>query len=100
MTGHGTRACYGRGCRRPECTAANRDYQRAYMRDRARTIPANGTRDTICALIDTGVTLAEIAARVGYSPSFVGRLAAGRVKRVHPETADDFTAALNRRTAS
>lgn len=98
MTGHGTRACYGRGCRRPECVAANRDYQRAYMRGRARTIPAAGTRDTICALILSGETRASIAATTGYSPSLVGRLAAGRVQRVHPETADDFTTALHRRT--
>lgn len=28
--GHGSRACYQRGCRVPECIAANRIYQREY----------------------------------------------------------------------
>ena len=28
---HGTRACYKRGCRREECTAANNRYHRTYQ---------------------------------------------------------------------
>lgn len=29
LQGHGTRACWRRGCRQPECVEAERDYQRA-----------------------------------------------------------------------
>lgn len=31
---HGTNACYARGCRRPECIEAHREYHRAYVRRR------------------------------------------------------------------
>jgi len=37
---HGTRSCYVQGCRRPECVAANTDYQAAW---RARRL-AEGRR--------------------------------------------------------
>lgn len=30
--GHGTRACYARGCREDECVQANRDYAAAHAR--------------------------------------------------------------------
>lgn len=35
--GHGSRACYCRGCREPECKAANAAYQRDYRAGRRGT---------------------------------------------------------------
>lgn len=99
MTAHGTRSRYQRGCRCDPCTAANRDYQRAYMQDSARTIPADHIRATICALITAGEKQASIAARTGHTPSLVSRIASGRVRRLHPETAQDFRSALERSIA-
>jgi hypothetical protein len=36
---HGTRSCYNAGCREDGCVAANRDFQRGYMRLYRQGIP-------------------------------------------------------------
>lgn len=92
MPAHGTRASYGRGCRCVECTSANRVYQREYMRGRSRMVSADGARLDVIEVHGAGESLSGIASRVGYSTAFVSRLAAGRVKRIHRETAEDFAA--------
>lgn len=87
---HGTRARYQRSCRCAPCTEANAVYQRAYLKDRKRTVPAETTRGLVLAVLASGETAASVAARVGYSESFVSRLVLGRVRRVRMDTAEDF----------
>lgn len=42
--GHGTRACYYRGCRHPECVAANARYQRLRRGKLVEPCPSCGER--------------------------------------------------------
>jgi hypothetical protein len=67
---HGTRACYVRGCRRPECLAANRAYAARVSRLKlyGRWEPYTGAapvRDHIRALSAAGIGWKRVAFLAG-----------------------------------
>lgn len=89
---HGTRSKYSvDSCRCTDCTRANRDYQRSYMREGgARTVDAALVRAHLLALRADGWTQAAIVARSGYNLGTVKNICQGRVHRVKAETAMDL----------
>lgn len=60
---HGTRACYVMGCRRPECSRANADYQR----DRLSALPSEyAIGDLALHLLDVARRYAQHGTRQRY----------------------------------
>lgn len=83
MSGHGTRACYLRGCDRPECARAARRYCKEYrmriLADPTCTgVPAGPAAEHTAQLHARGMSYAAIAAAAGVSESTVKRLARQR----------------------
>lgn len=80
--GHGTRACYVRGCRRDECRAANYRYMcRARLdrhRGQPRRVPSTQTRAHIERLLAAGWTQAKIARAAGLYHRSIGGILAGQ----------------------
>jgi len=96
--GHGTRACYVRGCRRPECRYANRAYaaRTARLKLYGRWDPytdAGPVREHIRALSAAGIGWRRAAALAGVPTGVVSKLlyggSAGRppTRRVRHRTA-------------
>jgi DNA-binding CsgD family transcriptional regulator len=77
-----SRACYQRGCRRPECRQANYRYGKKlateHVRGEHRLHPTEEVRAHIERLISNGWWQAEIARAAGVSRSTVGVLVAGQ----------------------
>lgn len=84
LHGHGTRGCYLRGCRRPECVDANRRYCKAYRSTTYKSGPlrvdAAPAARACRAMADAGWSEHQIAAASGCSERAVHCLLAG----VHP----------------
>lgn len=94
--GHGTRACYLRGCRRPECGQAHYRYMARYRLDvergqDRRTDPAPAARH-VQRLLDAGWIQARIAEAAGCGHRTVGDLLAGSPRSISRTTADRILA--------
>lgn len=91
LAGHGTRACYLRGCRRKACTDANRRYCKAYRaatyRNGPRRIDATPARNVCLALSRDGWSEHQIGAAAGCSEGVIHHLLAGRRATLNPKTA-------------
>lgn len=87
---HGERACYLRGCRRPECADAHYRYMSRYrldlQRGQRRRVPAAPARARVHALLDAGWSRSQIATTTGCSARGVSALARGHVNDVSPLT--------------
>ncbi|MEU2789083.1 hypothetical protein [Streptomyces sp. NPDC007100] len=89
---HGERRCYLRGCRRPECIAANKRYCKTAdlrrHREGPRRIDGTDAANHLRRLIDEeGWTQIGIADTLGISRDTVGGLASGRNKTCRREDA-------------
>jgi hypothetical protein len=90
---HGTRACYLKGCRRPECRAAayaaKISRERAIVRgDWAPFTDAGPVREHVAALIAAGLTEKNVADLAGVAPGCMFHLLHGSpARRVRRETA-------------
>lgn len=87
---HGERRCYLRGCRRPECAAANYRYMSRYRLDRHRTgnrrLPADATAHHIQQLTAAGWSYNQIAAAAGPAHRTISAIAQRRTTTVTPDT--------------
>ena len=88
---HGTRACYLRGCRRPECTAAHKRYCKEYdlrvHREGRRNIDAAPAARHVQRLTQLGWTQTGIAQATGCGAHIICSLINGNQKKIRPETA-------------
>lgn len=88
--GHGTRPCYVRGCRRPECCAANYQYMSRirleYHRGQQRRIDSTQTRSHIDRLYAAGWSQAQIAREADVAHRVIGAVSRGQ-KTVAKQTA-------------
>lgn len=93
---HGERRCYLRGCRRPECSAANYRYMSRYRLDRERGkqryVDATPTADHVRVLLDAGWNLRQIGDAAGCAHRVIADLAHRRQTTVKPSTADGVLA--------
>jgi AraC-like DNA-binding protein len=92
LHGHGTRGCYLRGCRRPECAEAHRRYCKAYRSTTYKTGPlrvdAAPAARACRAMADAGWSEHQIAAAAGCSEKAVHCLLAGLHPTVTAATAN------------
>lgn len=83
---HGTRACYVRGCRRPECGDAHYRYMSRYRLDRergqARRLPAAPIVERARQLAAAGWTSGQIAQAAGCAERTISALLAGQFATV------------------
>lgn len=88
---HGERRCFLRGCRLPECIAADKRYIKRLRLDRERGVrrrlDAQPAAERIQTLRDAGWTQAQIARAAGLSHTVIRTVAAGRVADVTRKTA-------------
>lgn len=99
---HGSRACYLRGCRLPECEQAHHEYQVFRRRQIAygrwdRFADAAPVRDHVTWLAGFGVTERMVASAAGVSPASMARLMHGKdggppTRRVRHHIADAILA--------
>lgn len=93
MSGHGTRECYARGCRRAECRAANAAYARRRRKLATWGRTPNGWVDAapvlehVQALLAAGYGQNRIADLAGVSQSVIYTLLHGRPGAGKPPTA-------------
>lgn len=91
MKGHGTRACYARGCRCAACSHAAVTYHKTRLRDRSRGVPAwadpADTRAHIAWLNSRGLGDRSIATLAGVDRSTITRIRDGRTTRLQARTA-------------
>lgn len=88
---HGERRCYLRGCRRPECSAANYRYMSRlrldYERGEARRAPAAPVLEHLRQLINAGWTQAQIERATGVGHRTIGPVIAETCTKVSTTTA-------------
>ncbi|WP_234316800.1 hypothetical protein, partial [Streptomyces sp. NRRL S-15] len=88
---HGERACYLRGCRRPECCDANYRYmcriRLEHERGQRRRTEAQPVADRVAELIGAGWTQAQIERATGVGHRTLSPLLSGQYPRVHATTA-------------
>ena len=90
---HGTRACYLRGCRRPECGDAHYRYMARYRLDRhrgnTRRINVNATPalERTNQLLAAGWNHRQIAEAAGTSRRAISDLVTGKLEAIHQDTA-------------
>lgn len=70
--------------------AERREYMRSYRTGGPRTTDARPVAYRVGVLVASGMTLAEIAARAGYSHDALASISSGRVQRVRTTTAEDI----------
>lgn len=91
LSGHGTRGCYLRGCRRPECVDANSRYCKNYRtttyRQGPRRVDAAPVARACRAMADAGWSEHQIAAASGCSERAVHGLLVGAHATVTAKTA-------------
>lgn len=97
MPEHGTRACYLRGCRRPECSDANRSYSKRYrldsLRNGKRRINPDQAAQHARTLASHGWSEAQIGAAAGCSEIVVHHLINGQCQGIHRDIAAKILAA-------
>lgn len=88
--GHGTRACYLRGCRRPECRSAHARYCKEYALDRyrngGRRIDPTSAAQHVQQLVAAGCTISGIVEGAGVSHYTVVDLANDATNGILPDT--------------
>ncbi|WP_329330819.1 hypothetical protein OIU81_03200 [Streptomyces sp. NBC_01454] len=88
---HGQRACYLRGCRRPECAAAHKRYCKEYdlrvHREGRRNIDATPAAEHLKQLASQKWTQEGLAKAIGCGTHTVCSLLNGNQKKIRPETA-------------
>ena len=94
---HGTRASYtNNGCRCEACTAANREYARAYYRaarrgdNPGRLVPAAPVREHLLYLSANGVGKRRVAALSGVAASVVDMIRRGERRHVRWSTSESI----------
>ena len=86
MRPHGTRSRYVDGCRCDRCREANRLYYHQRKRHGTDLIDAGEARRIIQRLRNRGVGIRRLAHLTGLRRSTLQNIAAGRTRRVHPDT--------------
>lgn len=93
---HGERRCYLRGCRRPECRAANKRYCKAYDIRRHREGPvyvdAKPCQEHLQKLLDDNWSMASIATATNMPAGTLRAIAVGDHKTCRPDTRDRILA--------
>jgi plasmid maintenance system antidote protein VapI len=91
MPDHGERACYLRGCRCTDCSAANYRYMSRYRLEREhghkRRVPSGQARATIARWLNAGWSYTPLAALIGCSDTVIVDLVAG-TPRLNAATAE------------
>lgn len=87
---HGTRACYLRGCRHPECVDANKRYCKAYRVTTLRApirIPAAPSIARITDWIERGYSHTQISATTAVNTGELSKLYNHKQQNIHPDVA-------------
>lgn len=96
LADHGTRACYLRGCRQPECAAAHRRYCKQYDLRRLTNGPvrvdAQPVIERLRTLTAAGWSQGAIAESAGSDSGNISMILSGHFRRVHPKTARSILA--------
>ncbi len=99
---HGTPQCYRRGCRRPECTAAETARVRKwkYLRDTGRSgyVPAEKVIARIWRLRAAGMTDVDIRAAARLSPPHIYQIIRTKAPVLHTTAARIFAVPIPERT--
>ncbi|WP_405944702.1 hypothetical protein [Streptomyces sp. NBC_00932] len=87
---HGERRCYLSGCRRPECSDANKRYCKIYRVRRHRAgamrVDAQPYAELVRRYADLGWSRHQIAEAAGSSETTVVNLLNGKLQRLNPDT--------------
>lgn len=85
MKGHGTRACYDRGCRQPECIEAARLYKEEYdyrRGTREPTVDASRVRNVLIYYWELGYKDKEMGRQLGVPFQSLWKIRTGRRKMI------------------